>query len=198
MQRTASQIDAARLNNDSLVGLDDKSPDRSRQTLGHVSAQPGQIVLHDKDRRSGPPNDLGKQSSQRFGTTCRDSDRNGSIRAYMLENGKELWRTKTKAPLSAGPGVGEGLVLVGTSEGELLAFSLEDGVEQWRVPVSSEVLSVPKIHEGIVVVQTVDGDITGLNADTGERLWVHDWSVPVSPPARSLTVSVHVPSAGSP
>jgi outer membrane protein assembly factor BamB len=107
------------------------------------------------------------------------ADRSGSVRAYELENGKEVWQSKTGVAISAGTGVGEGLVLVGSSEADLVALAADSGEQRWRTTVSSEVLSVPQITGDVVVVQTVDGNITGLDAQTGERLWIHDRSVPV-------------------
>lgn len=107
------------------------------------------------------------------------ADRNGSVAAYQLEDGKQLWRTRTGLALSAGAGVGEGLVLVGSSEAELAALNIETGEQVWRTSVTSEILSVPQIHAGVVIVQTVDGNIAGLNAEDGKRLWIHDRSAPV-------------------
>ncbi|WP_455233974.1 outer membrane protein assembly factor BamB [Thiogranum longum] len=107
------------------------------------------------------------------------ADRNGSVRAYQLENGKELWRAKTRVAVSAGPGVGDGVVLVGSSEAELVALDADTGEERWRTLVSSEVLSVPQVYSGVVIVQSVDGNIAGLDLDSGDRLWLHDGSVPV-------------------
>ena len=107
------------------------------------------------------------------------ADRNGSVWAYELEKGKRIWHSKTGVAISAGPGVGEGLVLVGSSEADLVALSAENGEELWRTSVSSEVLSVPQVYEDVVVVQTVDGNIAGLDAESGERIWIHDRSAPV-------------------
>lgn len=107
------------------------------------------------------------------------ADRNGSVRAYQLESGKQVWLTKTGASISAGVGVGEDLVLVGTSNGVIIALSAADGQELWRSPASSEVLSVPQVEDGVVVVQTVDGDLAGLDTESGKRLWISERSVPV-------------------
>jgi outer membrane protein assembly factor BamB len=107
------------------------------------------------------------------------ADRGGSVRAYTLEGGQQLWRSKTRSAISAGPGVGDGLVVVGSSNAELIALDAQSGEQRWRTWVSSEVLSVPQIHDGIVVVQTVDGNLAGLDAQTGERLWLQGRTVPV-------------------
>ena len=107
------------------------------------------------------------------------ADRDGSVWAYELEKGEKVWRSKTGVAISAGPGVGEGLVLVGSSEADLIALSADSGEELWRTSVSSEVLSVPQVYEDVVIVQTVDGNIAGLAAENGERIWIHDRSAPV-------------------
>ena len=107
------------------------------------------------------------------------ADRNGSVHAYQLENGKPLWSSKTGVAISAGPGIGEGLVLVGSSNGVVVALSVDDGSELWRANVTSEVLSVPQVEEGVVIIQTVDGNLAGLEATSGERRWLSERSVPV-------------------
>jgi outer membrane protein assembly factor BamB len=107
------------------------------------------------------------------------ADRNGSVWALKLDDGKPVWRTKTGLMISAATGVGGGLVLAGSSDGELVALDAETGKQRWRVAVPSEVLSVPQVSDGTVVVQTVDGAGSGLDADDGTRRWVYDRSVPV-------------------
>ena len=114
-----------------------------------------------------------------FGEQVYTVDRRGRVSAFLLENGKQVWRKKLNVPVSAGPGVDEGLVLAGTSDARVLALDAKTGELLWTAPVSSEVLSVPRIYEGVVVVQTVDGNLTGLDAENGKRLWIHDRTVPV-------------------
>jgi outer membrane protein assembly factor BamB len=106
------------------------------------------------------------------------ADRKGRVTALSAETGKRLWQTQTKKLLSAGPGAGEELVLVGTSDAEVLALSLLDGSIVWEAKVTSEVLSVPQIDLGVVVVQTANGNVTGLSAVDGSQLWIYDRTVP--------------------
>ena len=107
------------------------------------------------------------------------ADRKGRVVALNAETGKKNWQVKTKVAISAGPGAGSGLVLVGTSNAEVLALSVDDGSLLWKVDVSSEVFSVPQVDIDKVIVQTVDGNISALDIDSGEQLWVHDRSIPV-------------------
>lgn len=107
------------------------------------------------------------------------ADRRGRVVALDAQSGKQIWSVKTGAAVSAGPGVGEQLVLVGSSDAEVLALSAADGTQVWKAAVSSEVLSVPQIDLDKVIVQTADGNVAALDAADGRQLWIYDRSVPV-------------------
>jgi outer membrane protein assembly factor BamB len=107
------------------------------------------------------------------------ADRKGRVVALDADSGKELWETRTGAMLAAGPGVGEGMVVVGSSDGEVIVLDADSGEIRWRVPVSSEVLSVPRVDLDKVIVQTADGTIAALDGADGRQLWINDRTVPV-------------------
>ena len=107
------------------------------------------------------------------------ADREGQVAAFQASDGQRLWQAETGLPISAGPGIGEGLLLVGTSDAELVALSDTDGSERWRTRLSSEILSVPRIQRGIVVVHTLDGVVSGLDAQNGAELWNYKRATPV-------------------
>ena len=106
-------------------------------------------------------------------------DHIGEVQALDVTSGEAVWRVETDLAISAGPGVGDGLVVLGTRDAGVVALDETNGEQLWRARVSSEVLSVPKAAEGIVVVQTIDGKVAGLDALTGERRWLYQRSVPV-------------------
>src|SRR5690606_11966333 len=60
------------------------------------------------------------------------ADRKGEVSAVDAATGKIIWETKTGIAVSSGVGVGDGLVLVGSSEAELVALDWNDGHELWR------------------------------------------------------------------
>jgi outer membrane protein assembly factor BamB len=141
-----------------------------------------QVILHtlwSRDTGVGTDEQRVKLVPAVFGERVYTVDRKGRVSVYRLEDGKLVWQKKLEVPVSAGPGVDEGFVLIGTSDAHVLALDTESGELLWTVPVSSEVLSVPRVYAGVVVVQTVDGNLTGLDADSGKRLWIHDRTVPV-------------------
>lgn len=124
------------------------------------------------------------------------ADRKGRVVALDAASGKRLWSTETRTALAAGPGVGEGMVVVGSSDAEVIALDAGDGTVRWRVEVSSEVLSVPRIDLDKVIVQTADGSIAALDGAGGSQIWINDRTVPVltlrgtSTPAVSLGLVV--------
>lgn len=107
------------------------------------------------------------------------ADGDGRVLALDTDNGDILWSIETGDPLSGGPGFGEELVLVGSTEAEVLALDAATGELRWRTRVSSEVLSTPAAALGTVVVHTLDGKITGLDAATGTERWRYERNIPV-------------------
>jgi outer membrane protein assembly factor BamB len=102
----------------------------------------------------------------------------GEVAAFELATGRNVWRTKTKAALSGGTGVGFGLVVVGSADGEVIALEEADGAVRWRVKVGGEVLSAPAVAESAVVVRTVDGRLLGLDLATGTERWREEQQIP--------------------
>lgn len=90
-----------------------------------------------------------------------------------------FWRRKTiEAGLSGGPGVGNGLVVVGGRNGEVIAFDAETGAERWKAQSTSEVIATPLVAGGLVVVRSNDGRTFGFDAADGTRKWVFDRGLP--------------------
>ena len=104
--------------------------------------------------------------------------RGGDVLALQAADGRTAWRVRTQTELTGGPGIGAGLVVVGSLDGELIALSAEDGRERWRVKLGGEVLSAPAVSAEIVVVRTVDGRLHGLSSAEGKPLWREEQAVP--------------------
>jgi outer membrane protein assembly factor BamB len=103
---------------------------------------------------------------------------NGDVSAYVPETGKRIWRTETDVVLSAGPGVGEGLVVVAGYDGDLIALSAEDGAELWRKNIAGESLARPLVKDDAVVVYTIDGRLRVFSAFDGTERWALEQSLP--------------------
>lgn len=104
--------------------------------------------------------------------------RDGDVVAIDVATGRTLWRTRTRAPLSAGPGVGEGLVLVGSSVGELIALDALSGERRWTAFVGGELLSAAAVSAEAVVLRTAAGHLVGLSPADGRELWREIQQIP--------------------
>lgn len=104
--------------------------------------------------------------------------RDGRILKIDAATGRELGRIETGRRLSAGVGVGEGLVLVGTPKGEVLAYRAADGQPAWTAQLSGEILSPPQARGGLVAVRGNDGKVWALDATDGKRCWVYSRALP--------------------
>ena len=102
----------------------------------------------------------------------------GQIASFDAETGDKLWSVKTELALTAGPGLGDGLLAFGTANGDLVTFDAATGGERWRQAIGSEVLAPPAIGSGIVVVRTVDGRLRGFSVANGATAWSVEQSLP--------------------
>lgn len=95
---------------------------------------------------------------------------------------KRMAKQKLDWYFTGGPGVGDGLVAVGTLDGQVIALDAATGSEKWRAKVSNEVIVAPVIGQGFVLVRSNDGTVTAFDAASGERRWFSQRELP------SLTV----------
>ena len=123
------------------------------------------------------------------------ADAFGAVAAYDRFTGKRRWSTRIDPPdegfgfgfgarrdgafVTAGVAVGEGIAVVGTSNGEAVALDAADGRLLWRVAISSEAEGLPAVAEGLVYIGAVDGRLVALDVETGNERWNHDSQVPV-------------------
>jgi outer membrane protein assembly factor BamB len=107
------------------------------------------------------------------------ASRDGNVIAFDPETGKQAWKVELDTALSAGPGVGEGTLAVGTADGSIVVLETSDGSERWRVNLGGETLSPPLISDGSVVVSTIDNRLRALSALDGSERWIIEQSTPL-------------------
>ncbi len=102
------------------------------------------------------------------------ADVTGVVMSLDRMDGDVQWKKDLELPVSGAVGLGYGLVLLGTLQGDVVALDSSTGEEKWRSRVNSEVLAPPATNGDIVVVQTQDDRLIGLDADTGNQRWAYD------------------------
>lgn len=113
------------------------------------------------------------------GTRIYAADYSGRIVALDVESGRLAWEFDTQdqdifeggLPLSAGPGVGEGHVAVGSANGDIVVLDADDGSLVWQNQVNAELLAAPVIESGKVLFRTGDGRLLTFSLANGNPQW---------------------------
>ena len=106
------------------------------------------------------------------------ASRDGNVVALHPETGREFWREKLDIELSAGPGVGEDLVVVAAADGYLIALDADTGSEKWRRSIDGEALAKPLIKDNLVIAITIDNRLRAVSAFDGSDRWIVEQSTP--------------------
>jgi eukaryotic-like serine/threonine-protein kinase len=102
----------------------------------------------------------------------RDLDRTGSDNpSGILPQGNLKWVFSTKGAIHSSPGVFNGTVYVGSTDGNLYALDVSTGAIRWEFKTDSWVETSPAILDGVVYFGSNDGKLYALNAETGTKLW---------------------------
>lgn len=127
---------------------------------------------------------VGSSGSYRFepgsdGQAIFAAGREGRIVKIDPASGRELARIDTGKPLSAGVGIGSGLVLVGTAKGEVLAYRSDNLQPAWSASLGGEIITVPAAEGGRVAVRSNNGNVALFNAEDGKLRWSYPRTQPV-------------------
>lgn len=122
------------------------------------------------------------------------ADRHGRVSAYNANNGRREWRTDLSpdkpfslfsvfkrgpsARLSGGILHNDGVLYLGSENGDMYALNTENGDVKWHVRVPGEVISAPAYGDGYLVAHMGNGMVIALNAENGEERWRHEEEVP--------------------
>ncbi len=103
------------------------------------------------------------------GTTLYVAGSDGVVAAIDGRTGGDVWRTSTKAHLTAGVGSDGRFAAVINRNNELIA--LDTGREIWRQKLSAVSLTAPFVAGERMFVLSGDRSVTAFDAATGRKLW---------------------------
>lgn len=106
------------------------------------------------------------------------ASRDGNVLALDAETGNQAWKVELDMELSAGPGVGNGMVAVGSADGLVIVLNSSDGTERWRANLSGEILAPPVIEDESVIVATIDNRLRSLRGFDGAENWILEKKTP--------------------
>ena len=95
----------------------------------------------------------------------------GNVTAFDPESGSQVWRSELDIELTAGPGVGEGYLVVVAKDGFAVLLNASTGEEMWRADIAGESLAKPLIKDDSVIIQTIDNRLQALSVFDGRNRW---------------------------
>lgn len=98
-------------------------------------------------------------------------------------NGKPLWRVPTNTEVLSAPAVGQGLVLIRTTDNRVIAYESETGRRRWVYARTSQPLVLRTnpgiaIDSGLAFVGFPGGRLAALNLASGSLRWEASVAVP--------------------
>jgi outer membrane protein assembly factor BamB len=100
-------------------------------------------------------------------------DADGELSAFNLEDGDDIWSVDLGFEITAGIGVSDELLFLGSRDGHVLAVNPKDGALVWDKRIATAILSVPVVSAGRVIVQAVNGKVYALDEKSGKQLWLY-------------------------
>ncbi len=101
-----------------------------------------------------------------------DAAHSGVYRATGVERlGGLQWRVQTGGMVQSSPTLHEGVLYVGSGDGNLYALDPVTGEERWKFTAGRAITSTPAVAEGLVFVGSRDNTFYALDAGDGTARW---------------------------
>ena len=94
--------------------------------------------------------------------------------ATDLPRGNLKWTFTTGSAVHSSPAVVNGIVYIGSRDGNLYALDAATGAQRWAFKTGSWVESSPVVVNGVVYFGSNDGHLYAADAATGRKLWAFD------------------------
>jgi eukaryotic-like serine/threonine-protein kinase len=117
-------------------------------TIGIAQAGLGQSTFHGDNSRSGV---FAAPGPQQF----------GGIK----------WKFKTNGAVVSSPAAADGVIYVGSADGNLYALDQETGAQKWKFDTGEPVVSSPAVANGLVYFLGSDGALYAVMVATGAPKW---------------------------
>jgi len=91
--------------------------------------------------------------------------------AGVREFSKVKWKFHTGGMVIGSPAVAQGVIYVGSTDGNLYAVDSESGALKWKFEAKSRIPSSPAITGGMVYFGAYDGNFYAVDASSGALKW---------------------------
>jgi len=101
-----------------------------------------------------------------------DAAHSGTYEARGVPSFKGVkWSFHTQGEIISSPAIVNGVVYVGSNDGNLYAIDRESGAQKWKFPTGARVTSSPAVVNGLVYFGSYDGNFYAVEAGAGKLRW---------------------------
>ena len=101
-----------------------------------------------------------------------DAAHSGIYEARGVPNFKGVqWSFHTQGEVNSSPAIVNGVIYVGSNDGNLYAVDQQTGTQKWKFTTGARVTSSPAVVEGLVYFGSFDGNFYCVDAVTGKLRW---------------------------
>src|SRR5438874_2646741 len=142
-----------------------------------ATALPGRQSIQATGRRSGLTDShtfLVNTNWSQFGYDQTHSRTNPYENVLSRTNVSHLtldWSSPTGGVIGSSPAVVNGVVYIGSDDGNMYALDAKTGASLWSYPTGGFINSSPAVANGVVYIGSSDRNVYALDAKTGTRLW---------------------------
>jgi eukaryotic-like serine/threonine-protein kinase len=81
------------------------------------------------------------------------------------------WTFRTRGEVVSSPAIVDGVIYVGSNDGNLYAIDQQTGTKKWAFATGARVASSPAVYHGIVYFGSYDGNFYAVDTATGKLSW---------------------------
>ena len=98
-------------------------------------------------------------------------DASGKVRAFSLDDGRQLWEFAAGGAVYSTPAVAENRVVFASTDGVIHALDAATGARLWHFETPAPIVASPRITGGTVHIGAGDNKFRALDLESGKLLW---------------------------
>ncbi|MCF8224319.1 MAG: PQQ-binding-like beta-propeller repeat protein [Bacteroidales bacterium] len=102
-----------------------------------------------------------------------DNNFSGRTAANLPEDPEMLWNFKTDDAIRAAPVVCDGIIVVGSVDGNLYGITMQGNLK-WKINTGNGIEAPALIDRGIAYVGNLDGKVFAVEVATGKTVWTYE------------------------
>ncbi|MBS1518577.1 MAG: PQQ-binding-like beta-propeller repeat protein [Bacteroidetes bacterium] len=148
-----------------------------------LNSKTGYIVWVTRPRNERFPQYSFYNSPTVYGDQVFAGNNGGSMFAFDLNNGRELWKYKTGFSISCDVSAKDGKIYFGSDDGNFYCLDTA-GILVWKKDLRTKFQAASTFYKDLVITAGIDGNVYAMNSQNGDPVWTFKtkgavWATPL-------------------